>query len=612
MNAPAHDLAAKALHRLQADGALREVDVAFARLLRGRFDADACVALAGALAMRAVALGHSSFALADARRLIDALGASAQLPPFEDWRAALAGAPQVAAGFSMPGDVGAALLTFEHGRVALMRYARYEQTLAERVRERVGRVIPDEGRAAALMPVLERLFADGADTSDMAWSLEPAVLAVSTSLRRPFLLITGGPGTGKTTTVARLLAVHLAAARLHGAPPPRIALAAPTGRAAARLGEAIEGVVRADLDAGRLDPALAEAIPRTARTLHRLLGWRPGSVHFRHGPEHPLPVDLVVVDEASMIDLPLMTKLVSAIPASARLVLIGDPDQLPAVEAGDVLGGLCAASDETSAREVAPLAGCRVVLTRRWRQAGAAGLRALADAVQSGDRDAVFERLAADDPALVRRHGDVVALAETLRREVLPAFEAVRDADDPAQALQRAGALRVLAALRRGPFGAEDWNAWCAAELGARQEHFHGRLIAIAANSERHGLYNGDLGVIWHAADGEPVAWFATAQGLRAWRPAQLPAHASAYATTVHKAQGSEFDRIALILPDADVRVLSRELVYTALTRARREVLLWATTDALERALERRTWRDSGLEARLRAPSSASAGRSLP
>lgn len=617
MNASAQDLAAKALHRLQADGALREVDVAFARLLRGRLGADACVALAGALAMRAVALGHSSFALADSQRLIDALGASAQLPPLEDWRAALAADAQVAPAVSGAGDRDAALLTFEHGRVALMRYARYEQTLAESVLERAGRVVPDEGRDAALLPLFRRLFADAAESDDAAWSLEPAVLAVSTSLRRPFLLITGGPGTGKTTTVARLLAVQLAAARLHGTPPPRIALAAPTGRAAARLGEAIEGVVRADLDAGRLDADLADAIPRTARTLHRLLGWRPGSVRFHHGPDHPLPVDLVVVDEASMIDLPLMTKLVSAIPAAARLVLIGDPDQLPAVEAGDVLGGLCAASDQTAsggraAADIAPLAGTRVVLTRRWRQAGAAGLRALADAVQSGDRDAVFERLTSDDPALVRRHGDVAALAETLRREVMPAFEAVRDADDPAQALQRAGALRVLAALRRGPFGAEDWNAWCAGELGARQEHFHGRLIAIAANSERHGLYNGDLGVIWHETDGEPVAWFATAQGLRAWRPAQLPAHASAYATTVHKAQGSEFDRIALILPDADARVLSRELLYTALTRARRQVLLWATSEALERALERRTWRDSGLEARLRAPSSASAGRSLP
>jgi exodeoxyribonuclease V alpha subunit len=165
----------------------------------------------------------------------------------------------------------------------------------------------------------------------------------------------------------------------------------------------------------------------------------------------------------------------------------------------------------------------------------------------------------------------------------------------------------VLTALRRGPFGAEHWNAWCAAELGARTPYFHGRLLMIAANSERHGLYNGDVGVVWQDPRGDASVWFDTAQGLRAWRPAQLPAHASAYVTTVHKAQGSEFERIVLILPDADARVLSRELLYTALTRARRGAVLWATPTALDRALDRRTWRDSGLEARLRALPSASA-----
>ena len=379
---------------------------------------------------------------------------------------------------------------------------------------------------------------------------------------------------------------------------------------------------------------IADAIPRQARTLHRLLGTQPGRVSFRHDATHPLPYDIVVVDEASMVDLPLMAKLVAAVPEHATLVLLGDPDQLPAVEAGDVLGGLCAACGdglalpapdaefaaamlgalvppraELSDAEPSPLAGARVHLLRGWRQADAVALQALAEAMQQGDRDTVFARLRDDDRTLVWRHGDAAALADAMRLEALPAYAAVRDADDPRQALSRASALRVLTALRRGPFGAEHWNAWCAAELGARTPYFHGRLLMIAANSERHGLYNGDLGVVWRDAQGDTAVWFDTAQGLRAWRPAQLPAHASAYVTTVHKAQGSEFDSVFLILPDADARVLSRELLYTALTRARRRVSLWAKPEALDRALERRTWRDSGLDARLRALRPASAGR---
>lgn len=608
-------IAARALLRLQAEGALREIDLAFAALLRDRLHAPATVALAGALAMRAVALGHSSFALTDAYRLLDALGTSAQLPDADDWVAALAASACVAHA-DHARDPGA-LLAFAHGRIALRRYARYEQSLAESLHRRA-QITTDLDADAAMSSALRRLFLrDEAVAHD---DLDRQALAAVMALRRRLLLVTGGPGTGKTTTVARLLALQLLVARSRNAPLPRIALAAPTGRAAARLGEAIDGVIRTDLAAGRLDADVADAIPRQARTLHRLLGTQAGRVSFRHDAAHPLPFDIVVIDEASMVDLPLMAKLVAAVPVDATLVLLGDPDQLPAVEAGDVLGGLCAACGDglalpaqdaafagavlgvsvPSRAEAKPLAGARVHLLRGWRQADAVALQALAEAMQQGDRDTVFARLRGDDPSLVWRHGDAGALAESMRLEALPAYAAVRDADDPQQALSRAPALRVLTALRRGPFGAEHWNAWCAAELGARTPYFHGRLLMIAANSERHGLYNGDLGVVWRDAQGDTAVWFDTAQGLRAWRPAQLPAHASAYVTTVHKAQGSEFDSVFLILPDADARVLSRELLYTALTRARRRVSLWAMPEALDRALERRTWRDSGLDARLR------------
>ncbi len=626
-------IAARALLRLQAEGALREVDLAFADLLRDRLHASAAVALAGALAMRAVAMGHSSFALSETHRLLDALGTSAQLPEIADWAEALLASDRVAIACYI--DNTSALLTFENGRIALLRYARYEQHLAERLHHRAlaSKEMAIVSIDTTLAPMLHRLFslnalsqASAAHANDQ---IDRQALAAILALRRRLLLITGGPGTGKTTTVARLLAAQIAAAHASGQAPPRIALAAPTGRAAARLGEAIDGVLRADLDAGRLDIANADAIPRQARTLHRLLGWQPRRVAFRHDAQHPLPFDVVVVDEASMVDLPLMAKLVAAVAPEATLVLLGDPDQLPAVEAGDVLGGLCAACGDGLAWSTAdaefanallgirvpthddasPLMGSRVHLLRGWRQADAAVLQDLAQGIQRDDRDAVLSRLRSDDPALIWRYGDAAALADTMRSDALPAFEAVCSADDPQQALQRASTLRVLTALRRGPFGAEHWNAWCAAELGARTAYFQGRLLMIAANSERHGLYNGDVGVVWHdARDDDAAVWFDTAQGLRAWRPAQLPVHTSAYVTTVHKAQGSEFERIVLILPDADARVLSRELLYTALTRARRGATLWAAPATLDRALERRTWRDSGLEARLRALLPASAG----
>ncbi|MCC7247488.1 MAG: AAA family ATPase, partial [Lysobacter sp.] len=287
MNAPTdhasivvmNEIAARALRQLADDGALRTIDLAFARMLRERLRADEAVALAGALAMRAIALGHSGFALDRVDALLDALSARGELPIVEcpdadAWAAALAASPIVTADPDAPAD---ALLCVRDGRVALLRYARYEQRLASHLRARAAQVetIDDENARG----VLHRLFpATSAPRDD----INRQALAAAMALRRRLLLLTGGPGTGKTTTVARLLAAQIALAHAAGAPSPRIALAAPTGRAAVRLADAIDAVVRADLAEGRLDAAVADAIPRNAQTLHRLLGWRPDSVTFRH------------------------------------------------------------------------------------------------------------------------------------------------------------------------------------------------------------------------------------------------------------------------------------------------------------------------------------------
>jgi len=608
--------AAAAFAQLVRAGALREVDRAFARLLR-RLGGDDAVQLAGALAMRAVALGHSGFVLADARALLDELDAGADaaaaLPEAGAWAGALRASALVGA------DPGAdAPLVFQHGLVALRRYARYEQRLADALRARTGEAddAPD-GDAAAGDALLARLFALQPGT------LDRQALAAWTVLRKRLVLVTGGPGTGKTTTVARLLA--LLAARTPGL---RIALAAPTGRAAARLGEAVAGALARDVEAGRLDADVAARVPRQAQTLHRLLGWQRSGA-FRHDAALPLPHDLVVVDEASMVDLPLMAKLLDAVAPSARLVLLGDPDQLPAVEAGDVLGALCAAAGDGEALppalaraagealqapvpelpaqgEAAPLAGHRIHLTRGYRQANAAGIAALARAVQQGDVEATLAHLRAGTEGVhwidtgAPGFGPA-ALERRLEAEVLPQYRALAQAADPQAALRLAGRVRVLTALRHGPAGALAWNAWFAQRLGGGDPWFQGRLVMVTANSYRHGLFNGDTGVCWPDADGNPVVWFEQDGRLRAWSPGQLPQHDTAFASTVHKAQGSEFDAVWLLLPGRDNRIASRELVYTGATRARAALWLAADADVLAAALARKSGRWSTLMQRLQA-----------
>jgi exodeoxyribonuclease V alpha subunit len=334
-------------------------------------------------------------------------------------------------------------------------------------------------------------------------------------------------------------------------------------------------------------------------------------VRFRHHRENPLAADLVVVDEASMVDLPLMCKLVEAVPAGARLILIGDRDQLPSVETGDVLAALCDAAeliespqDATTPREGAPLV--RVELSKSYRQSSTLDIAALSAAVRAGDSASALDCLHSNAcRGVTWQHGRDAALAAFVLDQTLPHYRAVAAAPDVATALALLRRHRVLTAVREGEAGSRALNARIALALQQpalrADAFFHGRPVMIRANSYRHGLYNGDVGIAWRDGDGDLRIWFETDLGPRAWLPAALPAHESAFALTVHKSQGSEFDDVLLVLPEKSVRVSSRELVYTGITRARRSLTLWANEAVLAEAIARRAQRWSGLAGRLRA-----------
>ena len=507
-------------------------------------------------------------------------------------------------------------LVLENGLLYLRRYREYERQLAAGL-QRIGRHPLPPPDMAALAPLFAQLFPQALGGEDHQ------ARAAGVTLRHPLALVTGGPGTGKTTTIARLLLLLAAQARHAGQPLPEVALAAPTGRAAERMAESLRLAVQRLQEHG-VDPALCAALPSTGTTLHRLLGVIPDSPRFRHHADNPLPVDVVVVDEASMIDLPMMAKLVDAVASGTRLILLGDPDQLPSVEAGDVLSAILRASGDgigTRADDAQALRGLLAPSTLQPRP-NRAPSPAAACSCNVGTGRAMHwcwprwqmpcARVTPAPPCSCCAAVNWPACSSTKVRPT-----AARPARAPAGPLacvgrrRRSGACpaagrataRADRAARRPAGRAWPQQPYRAAAGGQHPGYFQGRLLLVTENSYRHRLFNGDIGICLRDSSGAMVAWFPgdTVEQPRAFHPAALPAHESAFAMTVHKAQGSEFDEVWLQLPRQDSRVLSRELVYTGLTRARQELHVAGSAEVLQAALKRHASRLGGLAWRLGA-----------
>lgn len=453
---------------------------------------------------------------------------------------------------------------------------------------------------------LHRYFAA---ESRIAWRITELLALPRVAGVPGFSIVTGGPGTGKTTLVAKML-VELVTT----VPGMRIALAAPTGKAAARLTESIRARIaslRAEHDGlaplgdGSFDSGLLDL---EAKTLHRLLRYSVISDTFRASAEHPLEHDLVIVDEASMVDVLLLDALLKSLKPGARLLLVGDHNQLASVDAGDVLGVLCRAAQEGGAGTALHESVTR--LTHGWRHESQPGIAALASAILSGQPLATIACLRDATTPDVRLVSS--AVDDALLQSVRPHLERCLAASSVSELLDALDAFRLLSPEREGRGGVRGLNQlverWMARH--GRPVHdtwYHGRPVLVTANDYATRVFNGDVGVAWRT-DGRTAVHFRGVDGsIRAIAPGRLPVVETAWAMTVHKSQGSEFDDVVVVLPETESRVMNRELLYTAVTRARRSVTVIGGEAAVRDAVQRGTVRTSGLGVRL-----TDASRSMP
>lgn len=630
---------AELLEQLHSRGVVSAIDVELAHLFaRLAPQSSPWVALTAALVSRATQAGHVCLDLRSSatQPLLDAEESAVhiELPSVDEWQTLLRQCPLVATGSA------AAPLVLDGTLVYLQRYFVYEQALARNLNARLRNNAVDVHPNT--LEQFKRLF-PRAERNDL--QRRAAFLACG----HRFCVISGGPGTGKTSTVAKVLAVLHAELHARGEAL-RLCLLAPTGKAATRLAESLT----LGLSALDLPQEVVAALNVRPATIHRALGYQPRTpTRFRHDSAYPLPHNVVVVDEAAMVDLALMAKLVEAVHPQAHLILLGDRDQLASVEAGAVFGDLFnpsanigysseltrsieAALGDTPAPSSASftplIADCTIHLEKSYRYSENGGIARLARAVRAGDAQTALDVIkstgseTSEDAELHWLELPATSHVE-LQRELGPlivqGFTDLGQATSPEARLAALGSFRLLSPHRQGPLGVTGLNQLAEtclslAGLKVRPGAYPGQPILITENDYQSELYNGDVGVLDVNGAGKLAAFFPRAvaatenstepqSAIRELSLARLPQHATVFAMTVHKSQGSEFDRVVVVLPHHTSPLLNRELLYTAITRAKRHVTLVASRESLVAAVGQRVARSSGLRRALWEP-----GEKLP
>ncbi|MGH1500639.1 exodeoxyribonuclease V subunit alpha [Yersinia proxima] len=625
------------LEQAVRDHLLRPLDVQFSRMIAG--DDDPMLQLAAAVLSAEAGAGHVCLPLsylqpdqlfggrqpALSQALWQAVGAPDQL----HWIQKLNSSPAVSDG-SQPTP-----LVLQNDRLYLQRMWQYEgdvvrfiasDNMASLINETSDGSETRDVNETLLRDTLDRLF--GPAENEVDWQKVAAAVAAT----RRISVISGGPGTGKTTTVAKLLTALI---QLSQGQRLRIQLAAPTGKAAARLTESLGNAIR-QLS---LTDDERKLFPDQASTLHRLLGAQPNSQRLRYHRGNLLNLDVLVVDEASMVDLPMMARLIAALPAKAQVIFLGDRDQLASVEAGAVLGDICRFAElgysEPRAEQLTRLTGCTLVgnipigevetdtvnvrdslclLRKSYRFDEKSGIGQLALAVNAGRyRDAltVFNGTYSDiERFSLADSDDYQVLLEDCAAGYQRYLELAAAGAHAVDVLAAFGRYQLLCALRAGPFGVSGLNERIEQLLhrkrliertpGSSGRWYVGRPVMIGLNDSALGLFNGDIGIALPDPEGELRVHFQLPDGnIKSVQPSRLPSHETAYAMTVHKSQGSEFEHTALVLPNTFMPVLTRELVYTAITRARQRLTLYCSDTVLSHAIRTPTLRVSGLVDRL-------------